>query len=78
MLPPFRGGAPATQSCHFGALDDFMEMFRNSTVLARLRLCLWRLLSECLLCLPRSLAPEMRMNEFERSHQLGVNHERNG
>jgi hypothetical protein len=71
MLPPFPGGAPTRQSCYFGELDDFMEMLRNSTVLARLRLGLYRLLSECLLYLPRSLAPEMRMNEFERSHQLG-------
>jgi hypothetical protein len=78
MLLPFPGGAPATQSCYFGALDDFMEMFGNSMLLARLRLGLWRLLSKCLLCLPRSLAPEMGMNEFERSHQLGVNNERTG
>src|SRR5262245_28758953 len=38
--------------------------------------CQSRLLSQCLLCLPRSLAPEMGMNEFERSHQREVNHER--
>jgi hypothetical protein len=35
-------------------------------------------LSDCLLCLPRSLAAEMGMNEFERSHQRWVNHERTG
>ena len=35
-------------------------------------------LSHCLLCLPRSLAAEMGMNEFDRSHQRGVIHERTG
>jgi hypothetical protein len=47
-----------------------------------MQLCRWPLrnagLSDCLLSLPRSLAAEMRMNEFERSHQSGVNHERTG